>query len=497
MASGTSTTSTEPSYSLSARALGAANVLFSLALAITSAIALTKLAHRSTSTGLVLLSLVLAARWLLAFALVEWSTASARTIKEFWRRRVVTHLRSPRAEGERNRGDLSLAIEHAGDGPSLELLSTSARASVLGLAVVFVAAGWLSTLITVVLMCLAVPLYQRAGRRSEALALDYKQRRSLLEARQLELLNHAPELRALGAVAYGADEIAAISDSEHSIAMRAIRVALESSLVTEFLSGVSIGLVAMVVGFRLLEGHLTLERALVAILVTSEIFVHVRRFGVEFHRRENAEKSLALLAEPTAPATSTSAALLRAEHLVTNAGPTSYDFLVVPGDRVIITGPSGAGKTTLLHTLLGWREAFSGNASHAEVAIGYVSVESSLVAGTLYENLTLGSEVEHDTITSLLGSLDLVGPRFSDLGATLLADGRGLSTGEKVRLALARCVLANPSLLVLDDIAGVIDEHARGSLRSLLDSLTAVAVVEATVDKPLLDSARQRIEVPG
>ena len=98
---------------------------------------------------------------------------------------------------------------------------------------------------------------------------------------------------------------------------------------------------------------------------------------------------------------------------------------------------------------------------------------------------------------TLLQALDLTGPRFSDLAVSLLADGRGLSTGEKVRLALARCVLAEPSLLVLDDIAGVVDVHARRSIRSLLNSLNDVAVVEATVDTPLLDHAHQRFEVPG
>ena len=492
-----STTSTEPSYRLSARALGVVNVMLSLALAVASAVALTRLAHDSTSTGLVLLSVVLAGRWLLANALVEWNTATSRAIKQFWRRHLVSHLRVPRSEGERSRGDLALAIDHASDGPGLELLATSARVSVLGLGVVFWAVGWLSTLITVVLMGLAVPLYQRAGRRSETLAEDYQQRRSLLEARQLELLNHAPELRALGAVAYGAEEIAAISNSEHAIAMRAIRVALESSLITEFLSGVSIGLVAMVVGFGLLEGHLSLEHALIAILVTSEIFVNVRRFGVEFHRRENAQKSLALLSVPASLPASANETLLRAEHLVTEAGSTSYDFTVTRGDRVLITGPSGAGKTTLLHTLLGWRASTSGRASHGDVVIGYVSVESALVAGTLYDNLSLGRDVDSERIKTLLQALDLTGPRFSDLAVSLLADGRGLSTGEKVRLALARCVLAEPSLLVLDDIAGVVDVHARRSIRSLLESLNDVAVVEATVDTPLLDHAHQRFEVPG
>jgi len=225
--------------------------------------------------------------------------------------------------------------------------------------------------------------------------------------------------------------------------------------------------------------------------------VNVRRFGVEFHRRENAQKSLALLSVPASLPASANETLLRAEHLVTEAGSTSYDFTVTRGDRVLITGPSGAGKTTLLHTLLGWRASTSGRASHGDVVIGYVSVESALVAGTLYDNLSLGRDVDSERIKTLLQALDLTGPRFSDLAVSLLADGRGLSTGEKVRLALARCVLAEPSLLVLDDIAGVVDVHARRSIRSLLDSLNDVAVVEATVDTPLLDHAHQRFEVPG
>ena len=55
---------------------------------------------------------------------------------------------------------------------------------------------------------LAAPLYQRAGARSDAMAQQYQDRRATLEARQLEILQHAPELRALGAVTYGANEIA-------------------------------------------------------------------------------------------------------------------------------------------------------------------------------------------------------------------------------------------------------------------------------------------------
>ena len=285
----------ERTYTRSARLLGLANTVISIACAAFLAVSLSFFARGRVDEGLWLLLGVLGARWAMLTSTLEWSHHAGAALRARWRATLVGHFVRPQPEGERGRGDLSLAIERASDQPMLDLLETSAVTSIAGLVVLFWAGGWLATLITVALLVAAVPLYRRAGRRSEATASEYQRRRALLESRQLELLHHTTELRALGAVDYGANEIAAISDSEHAIAIRAIRVALESSLVTEFLSGVSIGLVAMVVGFALLGGRVSLEHALIAVLVTSEIFTHVRRFGVEFHRREDAERSLNLL----------------------------------------------------------------------------------------------------------------------------------------------------------------------------------------------------------
>jgi ATP-binding cassette subfamily C protein CydD len=496
VAPATSTTSARAAYRLSARLLGAFNVVASLALSVGMAVGVTDVAHGLIARGLLLLSAVLAARWLLASTLNEWSAHASARIKFRWRSRIVTHMRMPRLEGDRARGDLALAIEHAADGPSLEMLATSARLSVLGLVVVFWAAGWLSTIITVGLMALAVPLYQRAGKRSEALANEFQQRRALLEGRQLELLSHAPELRALGAVDYGADEITAISNSENAISMKAIRVALESSLVTEFLSGVSIGLVAMVVGFALLDGRLKIEHALIAVLVTSEIFLHIRRFGSEFHRRENAAKSLTLLQGGGASdAVLTAGPLIRAKGLVTDANDEPVDVQIETGDHLVVTGPSGSGKTTLLETLVGWRPARRGIAERASCTIGFVSVEGALFSGSLWENLTLGRDVTRGSVVTLLAELGLDAPRFQDLDAALLADGRGLSSGERVRLTLARDLISAPDVLVLDDIAGVIDGATRLKVRERLERETRMTIIEATVDSPLLLSPTKRIEL--
>jgi ATP-binding cassette subfamily C protein CydD len=472
------------------------NALAGLLSACLLAIAITDLAQSDVRRGLLLLGVVVVARWLIITALGEWGYQVSATVKARWRRELPFHFTRPRLEHERARGDLALAIDRAAEAPFLEVLATSARVAVLGLGIVYWAAGWLSLTITLLLLAAAVPLYLRAGRRSEAMAARYEQRRAVLESRQLELLRHAPELRSLGAIQFGAGEIAAISDSEHAIALRAIRIALESSLVTEFLSGVSIGLVAMVVGFALLGGRMTLSHALVAVLVTSEVFLQVRRFGTEFHRREDAARSIEILADVSSRLSDVgNGDLLTSDQLVTLVNERPVSVRLEVGDRLLVTGPSGSGKTTLLQTWLGWSPTKSGSVECTDLPVGYVSVGSSLLSGSLRDNLTLGASITDARVHELLDSLGLTEPRFSDLDVQLLADGHGMSTGEKVRLVLARALLAGPVLLMLDDIAGVLDGAARERVLATLARFPRLTIIEATVDDPTMTEFNSRLDI--
>lgn len=495
MTSPTSESEREVSFQNSARLWGVANAALALACSVYLAVGLSYLAQRRIALGIWILLGVLGLRWLLAAFLSRWNERTARALRARWRATVVRHLTRPQPERERARGDLALAIEQASAAPSLELLATSAATALVGLVVLFWSGGWLAVTITIALLAGAVPLYRRAGTRSQSVAREYQDRRSLLESRQLEVLHHTTELRALGAVDYGANEIAAISDSEHAIAIRAIRVALESSLITEFLSGVSIGLVAMVVGFALLGGRVTLEHALIAVLVTSEIFTHVRRYGVEFHRRDDAEQSLALLGHADDTSAPSSTQLVVATGVVTTANRQAVTVVVTPGTRLLVTGPSGSGKTTLLDTLIGWRDPSSGTVARADVRVGHVSVESALLSGSLRDNLTLGESIGDGDVLECLSSLGLTGSRFENLDTELLVDGRGISTGEKVRLVLARALLARPNVLYLDDIAGVLDDDGRVRVERAISSNGSLGVIEATVDTPLNENVDQRIEL--
>jgi ATP-binding cassette subfamily C protein CydD len=488
--------SREVTLKVSARLFGALHALVSLTCAVVLALGLSHLAHRQVTSGIWLVLAALIVRSLASIGAGLWHDHASAVIRHYWRTSLPQRLTRPRSERERSRADLALAIDQAADAPFLIQLQTSALLSLAGLLILFWAGGWLAFTITVALLLLAAPLYQRAGRRSEVVAAEYLDRRSLLEQRQLELLYHTTELRALGAVDYGANEIAAISDSEHVIAIRAIRVTLGSSLVTEFLSGVSIGLVAMVVGFALLGGRISLAHALIAVLITSEVFVSVRRFGVEFHRREDAERALEVLADTTikAPLRTTTDVLV-AKDVHTEFNDVAVTFVLRAGERLVVTGPSGSGKTTLLQTLLSWRDPRRGDVARTGAGTGHVSVESSLLSGTLRDNVTLGVNIDEGEVLSCLSSLGLTGPRFRDLDTTLLVDGGGISSGERVRLVLARCLLAKPALLVLDDIAGVLDEEARTLVRSTLGHFAHMAIIEATVDTPLLTNVNHHIEL--
>ena len=126
---------------------------------------------------------------------------------------------------------------------------------------------------------------------------------------------------------------------------------------------------------------------------------------------------------------------------MTDVGGAPLDLRVTPGSRTLVSGPSGSGKTTLLQTLVGWRAPREGTLERRDAPVGFVSTETALVSGSLWENLTLGQTVEAPRVAELLERLGLTGPRFTDLSSPVLADGRGLSSGEVVRLALARVLV--------------------------------------------------------
>ena len=170
-------------------------------------------------------------------------------------------------------------------------------------------------------------------------------------------------------------------------------------------------------------------------------------------------------------------------------------FALRAGESLALTGESGSGKTTLLNlargllspsygrVLVEGRPVQSWSETDLSRIIGYLPQRTALVSGTIVDNLKLGSpDATDDMLWQALhvAALDSVVADKGGLGFFLGESGRGLSGGEKRRLALARMVLRNPRILLLDEpTEGLAHETAETVLARLRAAFPEAAILIA------------------
>lgn len=166
------------------------------------------------------------------------------------------------------------------------------------------------------------------------------------------------------------------------------------------------------------------------------------------------------------------------------------------GEKIAIVGESGSGKTSLAKLLLRFYEPESGNIlingkeisqwsrKSLRKAIAYVSQEEFFFADSVQNNLLLGSEtVDNDAIERacrISGADELIKALPFGEKTPLDENGRNLSGGQKQKLAIARALLKNPQLLILDEATGHLDaiaeEKVRRNLAEECENLTCIVI---------------------
>ncbi|MGA5817141.1 thiol reductant ABC exporter subunit CydD [Kitasatospora sp. NPDC094028] len=316
----------------------------------------------------------------------------------------------------------------------------------------------------------------------------------------LDVVAGLPTLKVFNRTRAQAATIARITADYRRATLRTLRIAFISSFALELLSTLSVALVAVTIGFRLVDGTLDLETGLVVLILAPEVYFPIRQVGALYHSSVEgltaADRIFQVLETPlpaagTRPAPALAGAVIAAEGLVVRhpgraeAALDGASLTLRPGTTVALTGPSGAGKSTLLAVLLGLSAAEAGTVritgadgrthdlAELEPAswrrqIAWVPQYPHLFAGTVADNLRLlRPEASDDQLWTALRAahaLDFV----TDLDAPLGEDGAGLSAGQRQRLALARVLLADDRPLVL------LDEPT-----AHLDGASEAAVVEA------------------
>ncbi|GAA2015756.1 thiol reductant ABC exporter subunit CydC [Nakamurella flavida] len=326
-----------------------------------------------------------------------------------------------------------------------------------------------------------------------------------------ELVRGLPVLTGLGRAAEQTAALAGLGERYRRTTTATLRLAFLSALVLELIATLAVALVAVTVGLRLLEGHLTLAVGLTAILLAPEAFAPLRALGAAFHANADAAlaaaQARAVLAAPVPAATEagsgpvvlTDLTVGYPERSTPALPPTS--LLIRSGEVLALAGPSGCGKSTLLAALAGAVPldavvggTLAGVPARAAVALQHPRTTADTVTAEL---------LVHAGSAATSTGRAVVAAALARVGASDLADRRclSLSPGELQRVALARALVRvelGAELLLLDEPTAHLDARSAARVAAVIDELRGrITVVLVTHDTRLLRLADRVVTLDG
>jgi ATP-binding cassette subfamily C protein CydCD len=327
-------------------------------------------------------------------------------------------------------------------------------------------------------------------------------RMSRLSSHFLDLVGGLATLRANSQASSQSGSIRAVGEEYRQETIGALRIGFLSSLVLELLAMIGVAMVATAVGIQLAGGHLELVAGLTVLLLAPELYMPLRQLGAQFHASADgmaaAERIFEVIDQPAAltvpaepvPAPDPARWSVAMEG-VSHAWPgrervlESIDLEIGPGETVALVGPSGGGKSTIASLLLRLAEPSAGRISCGGVdlatvdprewrrQIAWVPQRPTIFAATMADNLRLfhpqadRAELAVAIDNAALG--ELVDELPDGIETMVGEGGRRLSAGQTQRIALARALLSNAPLLILDEPTAHLDQETERVLATAID----------------------------
>ncbi|TDN92012.1 thiol reductant ABC exporter subunit CydD [Microbacterium sp. BK668] len=412
---------------------------------------------------------------------------------------------------------------------------------------------WISGL-TVLLTLPLIPIFMvLIGLATRAVQQRQWQTLHHLAARFSDTVQGLSTLKVFGRQHRAAASISSVTEQYRAETMKVLRVSFLSGFALEFLASISVAIVAVSIGFRLLDGSLELLVGLFVLLLAPEAYLPLRQVGVQFHAAAEGvaatDDVFAVLdAASHAPATlppqplpdslpgadpnpvrepaegsnhparaASTPGILTLDAVQVRRGERllpPVDLIARPGEVVLLEGPSGSGKSSLLAVLRG-AAGFEGRAAYdgrslrdlaPSTWLAWAGQSPGLMAGTIRANVALGDATTDDA--TVRRALELAGAGDLEPDHELGVQGAGLSGGQAQRVAVARAfhrhLRGHAPVLALDEPSSALDaeteERLWASVRRLADSgATVVLVSHRTSAREIADTVvrLEHIEVPA
>ena len=402
--------------------------------------------------------------------------------------------------------------------PQLVLAATVTPATVL----VLITQDWPAAVAVVCTLPL-IPIFMiLIGRMTQSVSQERLETMRVLGDQVLDLISGLPTLKALGRERGPAERVRSLGGAYRRTTMSTLRIAFLSGAVLEFITTLSVAIIAVEIGFRLVAGRLDLFTGLLVLMVAPEVYQPLRQVGFQFHASANgvaaAESVFEVLETPvpkrgTLPAPDLRTAGIELDAVSVAArgtwAPAGLSATIRPGGLVALIGQSGAGKTTATQILLGLMPADRGHvrivpdSGHAPQGgavdlseidpatwweqIAWVPQRPTITPGTVLDNVAPGASVGDGVPDELAEAARATG--FDEVVATLPqgwettvgSGGAGLSVGQRQRLALTRALYSTAPLVVMDEPTAHLDAaseaHVLTAVRALHASGRTVVVI--------------------
>ncbi|MCS5524150.1 thiol reductant ABC exporter subunit CydD [Curtobacterium flaccumfaciens] len=334
-------------------------------------------------------------------------------------------------------------------------------------------------------------------------------------------------LKVFGRARRQVGRIGAVTDEYRRGTIGVLRLSFVSGFALELAASLSVALVAVSIGIRLVDGSLGLGAAMFVLVLAPEAFAPIRQVGADFHAaQDGVEASAAVLdvladdetasssatgssgtdTDTAAPATAVDVRGLDVRGLTVRRpdvviGP--FDLHAEPGTVVVLAGPSGSGKSSIIAALRGVLPHDGAvtvpgpaGASVAERTT-WADQRPRLVRGTIAENVALSATPDDADVRTALGDAGL----GLDPGLPVGAGGSGLSGGQAQRVAVARALYrarrAATPLVLLDEPTSALDAEAEERVIAAARGLAAdgAVVVIASHRPAVVAAADVRVDV--